>query len=69
MKSIKSWSIFKSWRTTACGLVCMAMGFWSAHVMYVPTNTVKFNLLYALNGQEALFIVGIALLHARDHKS
>jgi hypothetical protein len=69
MKPIKSWSIFKSWRTTACGAVCIVVGIWSAYVHYVPTTTPLWNFIYVLNAQEALLGVGIGLIHARDHKA
>jgi hypothetical protein len=58
----------KSWRTTTCGAVCIVIGLWSAHIHYVPTASWHWNLIYALNAQEALLGVGIGLIHARDHK-
>ena len=55
-------------KTTLLGLVSIAFGLWSASVVYVPSNTVRFNLLYVLPAQLALVIVGLALICAADHK-
>ncbi len=58
----------KSWRTTTFGVLSILYGGWVAHVTYVPTNTLGFNLLYVWPGAMALVLVGVGLIQARDHK-
>jgi hypothetical protein len=59
----------ESWRTSLLGIVCILWGLRSAWVVWVPSQTLKFNLLYVLPGQISLIIVGWALLHARDQSA
>jgi hypothetical protein len=58
----------KSWRTTTFGILSILYGLWVAKVTYVATNTLPFNLCYVWPGAIALILVGIGLIHARDHK-
>lgn len=72
MKKLKNYieKIFgASWRTTILGIFCILLGLRSACVVWVPSQTIKFNLLYVLPGQISLIVVGWALLHARDHRA
>lgn len=57
-----------SWRTSALGLVAILWGLWLAHIMWVPQQTVYFNLVYALGVPILFVLVGVGLMHARDHK-
>lgn len=61
--------MIKSWRTSLLGLCCIGVAIWSMSVTYVPIQPLRFNLLYVWSGQEALLLVGLGLLHARDHKA
>jgi hypothetical protein len=58
----------KSWRTTTLGVFAILFGLWLAHVTYVPSNTLKFNVIYVWPSSIALVLAGIGLVHARDHK-
>lgn len=57
-----------SWRTTLLGLACLLIGLRSAWVLWVPNQSIRFNVLYVLPGSLAMMIVGWALIHARDHQ-
>lgn len=57
-----------SWRTSACGVASIAWGLWLAHVLYVPSQSLYFNLVYALPTAELFTFIGIGLLFARDNK-
>jgi hypothetical protein len=58
-----------SWRTTSLGVVSILIGLRSAWLVWVPTQTIEFNLFYVLPGSMALIILGWALIHARDHRA
>lgn len=57
----------QSWRTTLLGVFAICLGVWSATVVWVPTQTVYFNVVYVLPAQTALLIAGWGLIHAKDH--
>jgi hypothetical protein len=70
----------KHWRTSVCGLLAIILGLvvtglgvWVWKVAYVHSNTVWFNLCYAVSGAigiitsgATLTVVGIGLLQAAD---
>ena len=57
----------KSWRTSSLGVLAIVCGIRLGALLYVPANTIWFNLVYVLRGPELFIIVGIGLIHARDH--
>jgi len=73
----------KHWRTSICGLAAIIAGVVLAGLggfvcakLYVPSNTLWFNLCYAISQGIALIvcavvqiIAGLGLLHAADHKN
>ncbi len=53
---------------------CFGLGAWSFHVVWIPSQTLMFNLVYAEHGpigELAAGLFGMAagwgLLHAKDH--
>ena len=60
----------KSWRTTSLGIACILLGLHSFFALWLPIkfDAVWFNLVHVENGPIALIVVGIGLIHARDHK-
>jgi hypothetical protein len=59
--------ICKHWQTSLLGVIAIAFGVWSSCVVWVPYQTIKFNLVYVLPGHLALIVAGIGLLLAADH--
>jgi len=57
----------KHWRTTALGVAAIIVGIWSAHVTYVPTQTLYFNIVYVWTGQIGLIVAGLIGIFASDH--
>jgi len=57
-----------SWRTTAFGILAIIWGLWLAHILWVHGQTIYFNLVYTMPQPTLFVIVGIGLIHARDHK-
>jgi hypothetical protein len=59
--------MIRHWKTSLFGLLCIIWGLWLAHVTYVPTNTLRFNLVYVWPAAELFLITGLGLIHAKDH--
>lgn len=59
----------KSWRTTLFGLAAIAYALWLLKDTYVPWQTWRFNLAHVWPTPIALILIGIGLIHAKDHKS
>ena len=57
----------KSWKTTLLGIVSILFGIWTAHVHYVPTAQLYFNICYVWPSSIGLIMAGIGLIYARDH--
>jgi len=57
-----------SWRTTLLGLGSMAFGLHSFILQWVHGQTLYFNLYYVETAPIAVILMGIGLLHAKDHK-
>ena len=57
-----------SWRTSITGWLAILWGAWLARVLWVHGQTIYFNLVYALGVPILFILVGIGLIHARDHK-
>lgn len=59
--------MLKSYKTTLLGLGCIALGALALWHNWLPNVGAWNNVAYFQNGPEALLIVGIGLLHAKDH--
>ena len=59
--------MIKSWKTTILGVIAIGFGLWLMHVRYVPSNTLRFNLVYVWPESFSLIFAGIGLVHAKDH--
>jgi hypothetical protein len=68
MKKIVHSTFGASWRTGSLGFLAVLWGLWLAHVLWVPSQTVYFNLVYVMTNPILFILVGIGLMHARDNK-
>lgn len=58
----------RSWRTSAFGWLAVLWGLWLAHVLWVPSATIYFNLVYVMSPPVLFILVGVGLIHACDDK-
>jgi hypothetical protein len=59
--------MIKSWKTSLLGAGSILLGLWVLRVVYVPNNTLYFNICYVWPGAFSLIVAGIGLIHAKDH--
>jgi hypothetical protein len=59
--------MLKSWKTSLLGSCAICLGTWLMHILYVPGNTLYFNICYVWVGPISLIISGCALILAKDH--
>lgn len=57
-----------SWRTGILGALSVLWGLWLAHILWVHGQTLYFNLVYVMSNPILFILVGLGLMHARDHK-
>lgn len=57
-----------SWRTSLLGFLAVLWGLWLAHLLWVHSQSLYFNLVYAMSNPILFIFVGTGLMHARDHK-